>query len=62
MKSINRDLDVFFASNSETNRPETRIMEDFKEIWSVKQTPLTEGLDTGMYELHAVVTHLGNSV
>ena len=24
--------------------------------------PLTEGLDTGMYELSAVVTHLGNSV
>lgn len=62
MRSINKALDVYFLHKSETNRPETRTLEDFKEIWSAKQVPLTEGLDTGMYELHAVVTHLGNSV
>ena len=37
-------------------------MQDFKEQWAAKQKPVTEGLDTGMYELQAVVTHLGNSV
>lgn len=37
-------------------------MEEFKEKWANKQKRLTEGLETGIYELHAVVTHLGNSV
>lgn len=37
-------------------------MQDFKEKWNKKKEVLTEGLETGMYEITAVVTHLGNSV
>jgi len=37
-------------------------MEDFKQVWKVNNKPITEGLETGMYELTGVVTHLGNSV
>lgn len=37
-------------------------MQEFKEKWAEKQKPLTEGMDTGIYELQSVVTHLGNSV
>ncbi len=46
----------------ETNRPETRIIEEFKQKWKKRQTYLSEGLETGMYEMRAVVTHLGNSI
>ncbi len=37
-------------------------MEDFKPRWKQMNRPLTEGLETGMYEITAIVTHLGNSV
>lgn len=37
-------------------------MEEFNQKWKANQKPLTEGLETGVYEITAVVTHLGNSV
>ena len=45
-----------------TSRPEKRIIEEFKEIWKRKQKVVTEGLDTGYYDLIGTVTHLGKSV
>lgn len=33
-----------FLSILETNRPESRLAEEFKEKWRANQKPLTEGL------------------
>ena len=37
-------------------------MEEFNEKWKRQQKPVTEGLETGYYELLGTVTHLGHSV
>ena len=57
-----KEYEAYKESLGETNRPETRIIEDFKEKWKKKQTYLSEGLETGLYEMRAVVTHLGQSI
>lgn len=44
MKNIRNLLEVFFIIYLETNRPEKRIMEEFKEKWKKQQKPVTEGL------------------
>lgn len=61
-KHTNKSWKVLFYLIIDSHRPEKRVLEDFKEIWNAKQKPITEGLETGMYELSAVITHLGNSV
>jgi hypothetical protein len=38
------------------------LIEEFKEEWKRKQKSITEGLETGYYELVGTVTHLGHSV
>ena len=61
-KPTSKNSKVIHFVTIDGNRPETRIQQEFREKWAAKQTPLTEGLDTGIYELQSVVTHLGNSV
>lgn len=57
-----KEYDEFKESLGLTSRPEKRIIEEFKEIWKRKQKVVTEGLDTGYYDLIGTVTHLGKSV
>ena len=57
-----KQYEAYKESLGDTNRPETRIIEEFKEIWKKKEVYLEEGLETGMYEMRAVVTHLGPSI
>ena len=45
-----------------TNRPEKRIIEEFKEKWKRGRKQVTDGLETGYYEMIGTVTHLGKSV